>query len=106
LIGQRGDTMRALQYMVSNALKNGDFEVSRVNVDIADYKKNRADHLAEQVEEWVKDVKDANKDMELRPMSAADRRIVHKVASEAGLLTESIGEGRDRRVVLKPTPAE
>jgi spoIIIJ-associated protein len=106
LIGQRGDTMRALQYMVSNALKNGNYEISRVNVDIADYKKNRADHLADQAEDWIKSVKDSNKELELRPMSAADRRIVHKVASENGVLTESIGEGRDRRVVLKPASAE
>ncbi len=36
------------------------------------------------------------------PMNAADRRIIHKLASDNGLLTESVGEGRDRHVVLKP----
>src|SRR5690606_12348347 len=46
LIGQRGDTMRALQFVVSNALKNQGYEVTRVNVDVADYKKSRADRLA------------------------------------------------------------
>ena len=40
--------------------------------------------------------------MNLKPMNAADRRVVHKVATEAGLETESIGEGRDRYVVLRP----
>jgi spoIIIJ-associated protein len=39
--------------------------------------------------------------MHLNPMNAADRRTVHKVAAEAGLETESEGEGRDRHVVLK-----
>ena len=102
LIGQHGDTMRALQFMVSNALKNNGYEVTRVNVDVAEYKKQRADRLAQQSEEWVKKVQESNEPMHLRPMNAADRRIIHKVASEAGLETESEGEGRDRHVVLKP----
>lgn len=100
LIGQRGDTMRALQFIVSNALKNNNFEYTRVNVDIADYKKGRADRLAVQVEEWVARVKSTGKPMHLKPMNAADRRIVHRVATEEGLSTVSEGEGRDRHVVL------
>ena len=46
LIGQRGETVRALQFMVSNALKSKDYPVTRVNVDVADYKKQRANRLA------------------------------------------------------------
>ena len=53
LIGQRGETMRALQSLVSNALKNGDFNYTRVNVDVADYKKQRAERLAERATEWL-----------------------------------------------------
>lgn len=102
LIGQNGETMRAMQYMVSNALKNQNFEYYRVNVDVADYKKQRSDRLAHQVKTWAEQVKKSGEPMELRPMNAADRRIVHQVASEFGLETESIGEGRDRRVVLTP----
>jgi spoIIIJ-associated protein len=101
LIGQHGDTVRALQFMVSNALKNNGFEVTRVNVDVAEYKKQRSDRLAKQVEEWVKKVQESGEPMQLKPMNAADRRTVHKVAAEAGLETESEGEGRDRHVVLK-----
>lgn len=105
LIGQHGDTVRALQFTVSSALKNQGYEYSRVNVDVADYKKARADQLAERAEEWIKKVKDSGEPFELRPMNAADRRIVHKVANDAGLVTESIGEARERRVVLKPAEA-
>jgi spoIIIJ-associated protein len=100
LIGQHGDTMRSLQYMVSTALKNNGYEHSRVNVDIADYKKARHERLAEQVEMWIEKVKSSGEPMELRPMNAADRRIVHKVANEHGVTTESNGEGRERHVVL------
>ena len=41
LIGQRGETLRSIQYMVSAALMNNDKEYHRVNVDVADYKKGR-----------------------------------------------------------------
>lgn len=101
LIGQQGETVRALQFMVSNALKNNGYEISRVNVDVADYKKQRADRLAEAAKDWIKQVKDSGKDMPLQPMNAADRRTVHKAAGEYGLATESVGEGRDRHIVLK-----
>lgn len=101
LIGQHGDTMRAMQFMVSSALKNNNYELSRVNVDVADYKKNRNDRLAEKVEGWIKEVVENKSSMNLKPMNAADRRIVHKVAGEDSRVeTHSEGEGRDRRVVL------
>lgn len=102
LIGQRGDNMRSLQFLVSNALKNQGYEVSRVNVDVADYKRQRADRLREKAEEWMKQVQDSGAAKELRPMNAADRRIIHKLAAEYGLVSESAGEGRDRHIVLKP----
>jgi spoIIIJ-associated protein len=94
--------MRALQFTVSSALKNQGFEVVRVNVDIADYKKARADRLSEKAEEWMKKVQESGEIMELQPMNPADRRTVHKLAGEYGIETESVGEGRDRHIILKP----
>lgn len=101
LIGQRGDTIRAFQFMASNALRNNNFSHTRVHVDVADYKKQQAERLAEKAEEWIAKVKESGEPMDLRPMNSADRRTVHKVASDSGLVTESVGEGRDRHVVLK-----
>lgn len=101
LIGQRGETVRALQFMVSNALKNQNYPVTRVNVDVAEYKKQRADRLAKTAEEWIAQVKVSGEPYEVRPMNAADRRVVHKVAADAGLASESVGEGRDRHIILK-----
>ncbi len=102
LIGQHGDTMRALQYMTSNALKNNGYAFTRVNVDVADYKKARADRLGKQAMEWVERVKADGQVMHLKPMNAADRRTIHKLASEEGLATESEGEGFERHIILKP----
>ena len=101
LIGQHGDTVRALQFIVSNALKNQGYEYVRVNVDVADYKKARAGEVAQRAEEWIKKVQESGEPMELRPMNAADRRIVHKAAQEAGITSESTGDGPDRHIVLR-----
>lgn len=103
LIGQRGETMRALQYMISTALKNQSFVHTRVNVDVADYKKHRAERLLKRAEEWFREVRDSGTPKELAPMSAAERRVIHQAATDYGLQTESIGKGRDRHIVLKPT---
>lgn len=102
LIGQRGETMRSMQFLVSSALKSNDHVITRVNVDIAEYKQQRAERLRQKALEWVNEVKESKKPMDLRPMNAADRRIIHKLATEEGLETESTGEGRDRHIVLKP----
>ena len=101
LIGQHGDTLRNLQHIISATLRNKEAELTRVNLDIADYKRQRNDRLRDQAEEWVKRVRDTGEPMHLRPMSAAERRVVHQTVSDYGELeTHSEGEGRDRHVVL------
>jgi spoIIIJ-associated protein len=106
LIGQKGETMHALQFLVSSALKSQGFEITRVNVDVAEYKLQRAGRLSEKALEWIAAVKESGEPMHLRPMNAADRRVIHKLAGEHGIETESEGEGRDRHIVLKPTSSE
>ena len=103
LIGQRGENMRSLQYLTSTALRNNNYAHSRVNVDIAEYKKQRADRLREKAEDWVKQVKETNESMNLEPMNAADRRVIHKLAVEYSITSESSGFGRDRHIILKPS---
>lgn len=102
LIGQNADTLRALQYIVSMALKNAEKEVARVNVDVADYKKQRAHRLEDHAKEWLDEVKRSGKEKHLQPMNPADRRTIHRLAGEYGLQTVSEGFGRDRHIVLKP----
>ena len=106
LIGQHGDTLRALQYTISTALKNQNYAKTRVNVDVAGYKKGRAERIAQQAEEWFKEVRDSGKAKDLAPMNAADRRVVHKAAEDWGLATESTGEGHDRHIVIKPAAGD
>lgn len=100
LIGQRGENMRSLQYLTSTALKSHDFATSRVNVDIAEYKKQRAERLKEKAESWVSQVKETKEPLHLEPMNAADRRVIHQLAADNELKSESDGIGRDRHIVL------
>ncbi|HEU5005112.1 MAG TPA: R3H domain-containing nucleic acid-binding protein [Candidatus Saccharimonadales bacterium] len=102
LIGSRGDTLRSLQQLIASALKNQNFSHTRVNIDIAGYKKQHAEKLAKQAETWFKEVQKSGQPKELAPMNPADRRTVHKAADDYGLITESVGFGRDRHIVLKP----
>lgn len=106
LIGQRGENMHAMQFLTSSALKSAGHAMNRVNVDVAEYKAQRAGRLSQTAEEWVEEVKKSGKPMDLQPMNAADRRVVHKLANEHGMVTESVGEGRDRHIVLKPAEAK
>ncbi len=106
LIGQRGETMHALQFMVSSALKSNGYEITRVNVDVAEYKLQRAGRLSQKAEEWIQSVKSSGEEMHLQPMNAADRRVIHKLAGEHSVVTESVGEGRERHIVIKPGASE
>jgi spoIIIJ-associated protein len=101
LIGQRGENVRSLQFLVSTALKNNGYSINRVNLDVADYKKQRADRLLEKAGAWVSRVKETGEPYDVSPMNAADRRLIHKLAAENDLTSESVGEGRDRHIVLK-----
>ena len=103
LIGSRAETLYAFQHLTTAALRTrGDTGNYRVNVDVAGYKKQKAEKLTQQAEVWVKEVIDSAQEKALPAMNAADRRIIHQLATEHGLATESQGSGADRHVVLKP----
>lgn len=100
LIGRNAETLRAMQYLISTTLRNQDAALTRVNVDIADYKRQRADKIAEQAREWIAGVRETG-DSYVANLNAADRRIVHRVASEYDdIRTFSEGEGRDRQIII------
>lgn len=100
LIGRNAETLRSLQFVVSTALRNSGSSLTRVNVDIADYKKQREEKLAEKARGWIEDVRSTG-DSHVARIGAADRRIVHRVASEYDdIQTFSEGEGRERHIII------
>lgn len=110
LIGVRGESLDALQLIINQIMsrKIGEGkEFKRVILDVEGWRKQREADLSVSAAEWGKQVLADGKEMELEPMSAWQRRVVHTVIGEiAGLETESIGEGRDRHIVIKKADAE
>ena len=106
LIGSRSETLRALHTLTAAAIQQHENQYHRINIDIANYKKQREERLVRKARVWVEEVKTEGKDKKLEPMHAANRRIIHKLATAEGLLTESMGEGDQRHVVLKNKPSE
>ena len=100
LIGRNAETLRSLQYLVSTVLRNKGADLWRVNIDIADYKKQRAERIAKQAREWIEEVRKSGSS-HVAHLNAADRRIVHQVATEySDIRTFSEGEGRDRAITI------
>ena len=101
LIGREANNLRALQHIVSMALTSREAELTRVNVDVADYKRQRAERIAEQAEDWIREVRQTGQPRRLN-LNAAERRIVHKVAQDySDIETHSEGEGRERQLVVE-----
>lgn len=101
LIGHNGDTLRSLQFLVSTTLRNHDGELHRINIDIADYKAQRADRLVSKIKGILNQVQETAEAHSLEPMNAADRRVVHQAVAEyPDLQTHSEGEGRERHIVI------
>ena len=100
LIGRNADNLRALQHVVSMALVTREAEVTRVNVDVAGYKRQRADRIAEKAEGWIKKVRETGEPMTVN-LNAADRRVVHKLAQDySDVETHSEGEGKGRVLII------
>jgi spoIIIJ-associated protein len=103
LIGRGAETLRSLQYLVSTVLRNKNAELTRVNIDIADYKKQRAERIAAEARTWIEEVRKTGSS-HIATLNAADRRIVHQVATEyADIHTFSEGEGRERKITIAQT---
>lgn len=103
LIGHRGETLAAIQHIMNSMHQDTDGK-HYIVVDVSGYKEARANRLAEKVQQDAKKVIETGEKHRLRPMNAAERRVVHMALSEVeGVATESEGEGKDRRVVIVPS---
>ncbi len=102
VIGHRGETLDALQHLVSLAANNagGYFKVT---LNIGDYREKREQTLRGLAVRVADQVKRTERNRALEPMSAYERRIIHTAVQEVeGVSSASIGEGKNRRVVIFP----
>ena len=104
IIGRGGRTLAALEYL-TNAVVNKDESVPhvRVSVDVGGYKERRDERLRGVALKAAVRARKTGFAVELEPMSAAERRVVHMtLADDTAVESESSGEGKNRRVVVKP----
>ncbi len=101
LIGYRGETLYALQTLLSSIAGKGLDEKIRVVLDIGNYKEKREKTLENLALKLAKSVEKTGKPVKLEPMQAYERKIIHSALQESKTVkTESIGEEPRRRVVI------
>jgi spoIIIJ-associated protein len=105
IIGRRAQTLDSIQllaYLISSKAVGPD-ERRRVTVDVDEYRAAREEELLEVADEAAREALDSGVSIELAPMSANERRVVHRrLADNEAVETESTGEGIGRRVVVIP----
>ena len=109
LIGEEGDTLGAIQYLVARMLRARLREDSmpRIEVDVAGFRDRRNEELREMARALMDEVRRTGEEAVTGPLAAAERRIVHlEVAEVPGMTTVTIGEGEYKRIVVKEGESE
>jgi spoIIIJ-associated protein len=103
LIGKRGKTLNALQFLVAKILQKEMGENVSVVVDTENYRSKREDSLTELAGQLREKVRRTGRPLTTGPMSAQDRRVIHlALKDDTDVRTKSKGEGGLRRVVIYP----
>jgi spoIIIJ-associated protein len=103
LIGRRGTTLSALQYMINVMLTRKMESRVLVTVDVEHYHRRREETLYGLAHRMAERVSRSRRPMTLEPMPANERRIIHLALSEhQNVITGSVGQGEERKVVIRP----
>ena len=100
LVGREGRTLDALQELARLAVLTATGHRSRLILDVCGHRERRQAELRRLAAEAVERVRGGEERVHLEPMGAYERKIVHDVVAEAGLESESEGEGPRRHVVI------
>lgn len=102
LIGKNGKNLDALQMLLKIYLNDFTTENIRVTIDIGNYKEQRKRQLEILATKLAKEVVSTKRDITLKPMNSYERRVIHtKLGEWRDVYTESVGEGIDRKLVIK-----
>ena len=102
LVGANGDVLEALQELTRLAVIRDTGERSRLMLDIAGFREKVRANAKEAALEAIKKAKESGEPVELQPMNAFERKVVHDTVAEAGCTSESEGEEPDRFIVVLP----
>ncbi|TAK95982.1 hypothetical protein EPO05_02815 [Patescibacteria group bacterium] len=103
LIGQYGANLQAFQHLVRLLVRRQTEEHLRFTLDVNQYRQEKDHSLVEQAHLAAAQVIEEGQAITLRPMTAYERRVVHlELSKNNQVTTESIGEGEERQVIVKP----
>jgi spoIIIJ-associated protein len=102
LIGRRGETLDALQYLTSVAVNKNLEKKVKIILDVEDYRRRREETLIRLAQRLAEKVKRTGQAVYLEPMNAHERRIIHTALQNERMIS-SVSEGEDpfRKVVIK-----
>lgn len=102
LVGEDGQVLDALQELARLAAAQATGQRSRLMLDIAGFRLARRRELEALAKTAIDEVKETGEPVRLAAMNAFERKVVHDVVTNAGLVSESEGVDPDRRIVIKP----
>jgi spoIIIJ-associated protein len=103
LIGRRGEKLASLQHIVNLIVAKKEGEYHRIAVDVENYRGRREEQLRDVADRAAKRVLQTGKIIQLEPMPAIERRIVHMALVENDKVrTQSVGVEPNRRIVILP----
>jgi spoIIIJ-associated protein len=103
LIGRRGETLTALQYVTNLVVSRRVKARVGVLVDVEGYRQRRYESLQSLAQRSADRVKATGSPITLEPMPSAERRIIHlELHDHADVMTESVGQGDERKVSVVP----
>jgi len=106
LIGQYGVNLYSLQHIIRLLVRRQTDEMVNFTIDVNSYRQEKNSSIEKMTRDIAEEVVREQKAITMRPMSAYERRIVHmELSKNSQVKTESIGEGDDRKVIVKPAEA-
>lgn len=103
LIGRRGETLAALQYILRLIVNKQLNTITNIIVDVESYKSRREEQLKRVAQRLAEQATQQKRTLSLEPMPANERRIVHlTLRDHPDVITESVGEGEFRKVTVVP----
>jgi spoIIIJ-associated protein len=100
LIGFHGDNLRALKHILSIVLRKQIDEDVIVSVDIAGYMAQKEERIKSMAQKAIDKFEKTKRPQDLPEMNSYERRIAHSYISDAGYTSDSVGDGRDRHIVV------
>lgn len=103
IIGYHGETLESVQLLLSLVLAKKMGEFKRVSLEVGDYKKNREEWLKRLAQDAKERALSEQNEVRLDSLKAWERRVIHLILSDdKEVVSESMGEGRDRVLIVKP----